>query len=342
MKGEKKFPSELRYDVISKDWVIVALERAKRLEAFKKEKRKKIKLPKEKCPFCNIQTQLPPLLILKNGKEMPLEKIPKDWTTIVIPNKFPALLPNKKLEKEREGKFYEKVIGIGYCELVITKDHEKHFPHFPIERIKEVFTAYQKRYMVLMQKKFVNYISIFHNHGVEAGASQPHPHSQIIATPLIDIDLERAILNSKKYFEKHKRCIYCEMQKWEMKVKRRIVYENKEFLVLCPFASKAAFEIIVSPKKHLSYFEKIRENEKHYLADAFQKAMKALDKTLIDPPYNFYLHTAPCTGKNYDFYHWHFTILPKTSIPAGFELGTRMEISTIEPEMAAEFLRKNL
>jgi len=67
--------------------------------------------------------------------------------------------------------------------------------------------------------------------------------------------------------------------------------------------------------------------------------MKKLSKALDNPPYNFYLHTSPVKGK-YPYYHWHFTILPKTQTLAGFELGTRMEISTIEPEKAAEYLRK--
>jgi len=33
-------------------------------------------------------------------------------------------------------------------------------------------------------------------------------------------------------------------------------------------------------------------------------------------------------------------ILPKTNIWAGFELGAGIEISTIEPEKATEFLRE--
>ncbi len=130
------------------------------------------------------------------------------------------------------------------------------------------------------------------------------------------------------------------MNKWEMKVRKRIVFENKDFLVLCPFASKMAFQTIVSPKRHLSYFEKVSEQQKWQLAEAFKKAFSKLYKALGNPAYNFYLHTAPCDGKSYPFYHWHFTILPKTSIHAGFELGAGMEISTIEPEKAAEYLRK--
>lgn len=336
----KKFPSELRFDIISRDWVIIARGRAKRPEAFKIQKKEKEKISKKECPFCKIDPSIPPLLIFRKLKEINLNQIQKSWTTIVIPNKYPALLPAKKLEIQKEGKFYRKLRGVGYCELVVTKDHKKHFPEFELWQVKEIFDAYQKRYLQLKEKPFVNYISIFHNHGREAGASQPHPHSQIITTPLIDVDLKRALLNSKNFFLKTKKCIYCEMNKWEQKIKKRIVFENELFLAICPFASKSAFEVIISPKFHSSNFEEIGEKEKWQLAEVFLIVMKKIKNALNDPPYNFYLHTAPCDGKKYPFYHWHWTILPKISIPAGFELGTKMEISVIEPEKAASYLRR--
>jgi len=340
-KPRARFPSELRFDLVSKDWVIIATGRGKRPEMFKKEKREEVKITKKECPFCNIETQEKPLLIYSKGKKVPLDTIiTDDWTTIVIPNKYPALLPNAKLEKKKEGKFYQTMNAVGFCELVVTRDHKKHFAHFEISQVKEIFDAYQERYLDLQKKPLVNYVSIFHNHGREAGASQPHPHSQIITTPLIDIDLRKALSKAKKYFRKNKECAYCQMNAWEEKIKKRVIFKNKNFLVVCPFASKTAFQIIISPKKHLSNFEEITQKEKWQLAEAFQQAMKKLYKGLSDPPYNFYLHTAPCDGQKYPFYHWHWTILPKTSTPAGFELGTRMEISTIEPEKAAEYLRK--
>jgi UDPglucose--hexose-1-phosphate uridylyltransferase len=223
---------------------------------------------------------------------------------------------------------------------VVTRDHKKSIARFSIAEVKELVDVYQARYLNLMEKPFVNYVSIFHNHGEAAGASIAHPHSQIITTPLIDIDIKRALLNSRRYFKTHKKCIYCQMNNWERKVKKRVVFENRDFLAVCPFASKVAFQVIISPKKHLSYFEKITEEEKWQLAESFQTVFKKLYKGLKDPAYNFYLHTAPCDGKKYNCYHWHWTVLPKTAIWAGFEIGTRMEISTIEPEKAAEYLRK--
>ncbi len=343
-KKVTKFPSELRLDLVSRDWVVIATGRAKRPEMFKKERRTKLQIPKRLCPFCHIETQEKPLLIFSHDKKIQLknDKIPHDWTTVVIPNKYPALLPYPKLEKKVEGRLFQTMNAVGFCELVVTKDHQKHFPHFTTPQIKEVFDSYQARYLYLMKKPLVNYISIFHNQGAEAGASQSHPHSQIITTPLIDVDLKSALLKSETYFQEKRKCLSCEMNDWEKKLKKRLVFENKEFLVVCPFASKTAFEIIISPKRHLSYFEKITEKEKWQLAEAFSVAFKALYKGLSDPPYNFYLHTAPRDGKEYSHYHWHWTILPKTAILAGFEIGTGIEISTIEPEKAAEYLRKQI
>ena len=81
------------------------------------------------------------------------------------------------------------------------------------------------------------------------------------------------------------------------------------------------------------------DNDKKLFAEALQKALSMIYKRLDDPAYNFYIHTAPGDGKSYDNYHWHLNILPKIAIWAGFELGAGIEISSIEPEKAAEFLR---
>ncbi|MBL7156271.1 MAG: galactose-1-phosphate uridylyltransferase [Candidatus Pacebacteria bacterium] len=339
---QTKFPSELRFDIASKNWVVIATGRAKRPEVFKNEKKQRARSLKKDCPFCKIETQKIPVLILSNNKKAFLGlngEIPKNWTTIIIPNKYPAFLPENKLEEQTEGNLYKIVNAVGFHEIIITKDHDAHLALLPVEKVKEVINAYQTRYLELISKPFVNHIAIFHNHGKTAGASIYHPHSQLITTPLVDTDLNTALLTSKNYFKKHKKCIYCEMSKLERKLKKRIVFENKDFLAICPFASKMAFQVIISPKKHLPYFEKITEKEKASLAEAFKMVLHKIYKGLNNPDYNFYLHTAPCDGKDYSFYHWHWTILPKTSIHAGFELGAQMEISTIEPEKAAEYLR---
>jgi len=336
-----KFPSELRFDLVGKDWVVIATGRAKRPETFKKEKRKTDELPRNLCPFCKIETQEKPTVVFYNGKKIAGDAdFSGKWTSLSIPNKYPAFVSAPMPKIKVDGGIYKRMNAVGYHEVVITKDHKKSLAQLPTDKVKEVFSVYQARYLDLMKSEIVSYISIFHNHGKEAGASISHPHSQIITTPLIDNELMNSLEGARQYYQEHKQCVYCAMDRWEVKDRKRIVYENNDFLAICPFASKSAFEVIISPKKHLPYFEKITDAEKQNLADAFRIVLKKLYKGLNDPAYNFYLHSAPCDGHNYDYYHWHWTILPKTATWAGFEMGTRIEISTIEPEKAAELLRK--
>ncbi len=344
MPKNNQFPSELRKDLISEDWVIIAKGRSKKPETFKKKKRKQSEMKEEDCPFCEIKTQRTPLLIYNLKGEVPLKKgIPDDWSLVVIPNKYPALLPSPSLNRRREGEMYETLDAVGHCELIVTRDHKRNIADFNVKEVEQIVEAFQKRYLFLMGEPFVSYVSMFQNHGSEAGASQPHPHFQIITTPLIDADLTGSLENSKKYFEKKGECAYCKMIQWDLKQKKRIVYENDHFVALCPFASKSAFQVIITPKEHLSHFEKITPKQKSFFAEAVQKVAQALNKGLSDPAYNFYAHTAPSNHNgNYSFYHWHWTFLPRTTSLAGFELGSQMEISVIEPEKAAEYLRSCL
>lgn len=343
-------PSELRFDPVSSDWVVIATFRARKPESFKKEKRKIWREKKEACPFCNITSQETPTLIYENGRKVPWEQpltpkgrvlarvIPPGWTTIVVPNKYPAFTQGPDLQERRQGPYY-LMNGIGFHEVIVTRSHTKSIARFSLGQMREVLDVYQERYLDLMNEKFVNYISIFHNHGPEAGASVAHPHSQLIAVPLTDPDIKGSLEGSERYWSAHKKCVHCMMLEWDLKDGRRIVFENKEFVVLCPFASRVSFEIRIFPKEHHAYFERITAEQKDYLAEAFLTALRKLYKGLANPPHNFFLHTAPCDGKNYDHYHWHWEILPKTATWAGFELGTGIEISTIEPEKAAEYLR---
>jgi UDPglucose--hexose-1-phosphate uridylyltransferase len=329
-QNSAKSLSELRFDLVSKDWVVIATGRAKRPETFAKLERFKEQVPEKDCFFCHLETQEKPVLEYKGDAG--------EWQVVVIPNKYPAFSHSDSLHERAEGP-YSLMDGVGFHELVVTHDHQKSLAELPFQQVRRVIDAYQERYLELANEKFVNYVSIFHNHGREAGASVAHPHSQIIAIPLIDPDLQRSLNGSRLFFENQGECVHCQMLEWDLEDGRRIIFANKEFVVLAPFASRVAFEVRIYPREHHAYFERIKDNEKDLLAEAVQVALKKFFIGLNDSAYNFFIHTAPCDGKDYGHYHWHFEILPKTSTWAGFELGAGIEISTIEPEKAAEYLR---
>ena len=338
----KKFPSELRFDLVSKDWVIIATGRARKPATFQKNHKPHLKSTKKGCPFDTLKEQEETTTAFLNGERIPIPKNTylKDWTTVSMLNKYPAFSHGTSIATKHVGP-YEVMEGVGHHEVVVTRDHEKDIPNLPLRRVREMIEVYHQRFLELMQDELVNYIAIFKNKGVLAGASVAHPHSQILAIPVTDPDLQRSMQGSLRYQEEHQRCVHCTMLTWDRKEKSRIIFTNKEFVAVCPFASRVAFEIRIYPIKHSAYFEKIDEKQKDLFAEALQQTLKKLKNALKDPDYNYFLHTSSVDGKNHDHYHWHLEILPKTSTWAGFELGTGIEISTIEPESAAAFLRKH-
>jgi len=330
IKDKEKLPSELRMDLVSNDWVVIATNRARRPETFAEQERIKDSIAPDKCFFCQ------PKILEKSVDQVNDQD--GSWFVVSYPNDYPAFAPGEDLNKREQGP-YQIMDGIGHHEVIITADHEKQMALFTVSEIKMVIDLYQKRYLELMKKEFIKYISIFHNHGQEAGASISHPHSQLLAIPVIDPDLRASIDGAENFYKKQGKCVYCTMIDWELKNKKRIIYENDQFLVVSPFASQVSFETRVYPKIHQSNFERMTEPEKELFADAMKVALNKIYKGLKDPAYNFYFHTAPCDGGDYDHYHWHLNILPKTNVWAGFELGAGIEINTIEPEKAAEFLK---
>lgn len=329
----KQGTSELRRDLVSGDWVAIATGRAKRPHEFIETRKQATKQPKEKCPFENLFRNA--LVVFAKG-----ENHSTDWFVQVVPNKYPAFEKGACPVLQRTGP-YQWMEGIGFHEVVITRDHQRSIALLKDSEVELMLRAYQDRYLVLKNEDCVEYVSIFHNHGPEAGATLMHPHSQIIAIPVIPPDVYRSIKGSAKYLHRHKSCVHCLIVKYELKKKERVVYENDHFVTLAPFASKTAFEMRIFPKEHHAHFESIPPRALSYLANALRVTLAKIYQGLKNPDYNFFIHTAPVrNSKEFDHYHWHMEILPKTATWAGFEIGTGIEISTITPEAAAKFLRK--
>ncbi|HCP08390.1 MAG TPA: galactose-1-phosphate uridylyltransferase [Candidatus Moranbacteria bacterium] len=325
--------TELRRDLVTGDWVVIATGRAKRPEEFASQKRAVVEEdPNKPCFFCHPEET-------GQEKDVLIYKQEEDWSLRVFPNKYPAFARSRALRHIEEGPYFG-MDGTGYHEIVVTKDHQKQIALLEPMEVAEIIDAYQERYIDLMGKKSINYIEVFHNHGKEAGASIAHPHSQLVAVPVISPYIKGELDGAELYWKSHKDCAYCAMIEWEGEQGKRMIFENNNFIAFCPYSSRAAFEVWVMPKKHKPYFERILDSEMLELAEALQFAINRIYKALGDPAYNFYIHTAPCDGKDYPHYHWHIEILPRTSIWAGFELSTGIEVSTIQPEAAAEYLKK--
>ncbi|MBD3238400.1 MAG: galactose-1-phosphate uridylyltransferase [Candidatus Moranbacteria bacterium] len=327
--------SELRQDPVTGDWVVIATGRAKRPEDFV-NKEKEIEPPGSgDCPFCGdgLKKQKPDTLIYYREDG--------EWSLKVFPNLYPAFTRSQKISDRENGLFYS-MDGSGYHEVIITRDHDRSVPFLLKEEVAEVIDAFKTRYLELMNRKSVNYIMYIENHGKESGASLVHPHWQMFAIPVVSPAVNLELDGAELFYNERKACVYCAMIEQEIKDGNRVVAENDAFIAIAPFASRSAFEVWILPKNHQPYFERIKEQDEFKVAELLKTVIEKYYWNLNDVPYNMYLHTSPCDGRDYYYYHWHIELLPKTAIWAGFELGTGIEISTIEPEKAAQYLRRKL
>ena len=326
--------SQLRQDLVSGDWIVIAPGRAGRPSQFIKKPEKRKIPPKKICPFEDPQ---------KSGHEKPILTYgnSKHWELQVVENKFPAFQHQNKCAIIGKNGPYSVTDTVGHHDLVITKDHAENFLGLSKTEAQQVFEAFRDRYLMFLNDQCLAYVSIFHNWGSTAGASIYHPHYQVIAMPIVPPDIQHSLLGSVNYFRKNKKCVHCVMIEWEKKHRKRILYENEGAVALAPFVSKNPFEIRVFPKRHLPYFENTLDQDLDKVVEALRYVLGKIKKNLKDPDYNFFIHTAPIRDKEkYKMYHWHIELVPKISIYAGFELGTGMEINVMDPDDAAAMLRK--
>ncbi len=181
---------------------------------------------------------------------------------------------------------------------------------------------------------------IFKNHGTAAGASLDHPHSQLIATPVVPITVAEEMKGAKKHYRVKERCVFCDIVRQELKERERLVYENGGFVAIEPYAPKFPFETWVLPRHHRARFEHTSDEDFALLANALKTALHKLNVALDDPPYNFILHTTPFGEDDPPHYHWHIEIMPTLIQVAGFEWGSGFYINPTPPEDAARFLRE--
>jgi len=333
---------ELRKDPVNNRWVIIATERAKRPSDFIQlaPEKGKEEVNKKTCPFCEGNEIMTPSEILAYRKQGTPPNSP-GWWLRVVPNKFPALQIEGPLEKKGIGMF-DVVSGIGAHEVIIeTPKHTLDYDSFSLSQVEEILWGYRDRSIDLNRDARFEYILIFKNHGVKAGASLEHPHSQLIATPIVPSNVREEMDGSFQYFKYKDRCVFCDIIKEELNSKERIIMENNDFIALAPFSSRFPFECWILPKVHDPTFPDITRHEVTALAEILGGILQKISKLLNNPPFNYMLHTAPCKMDQTQLkhFHWHIEFIPRLTDIAGFEWGTGFFINPTPPEEAVRYLK---
>ena len=331
---------ELRQDPTTKEWVVIASERAKRPDQFRLHAASEHspRAQNHNCPFCAGNEFLtPPEVFALRDSGSANEP---GWRVRVVPNKFAAFSPQDTGQARDYGRFFHAKDGYGYHEVILeSPDHDQSLPLMSVEEIRDLLFTYRQRYAALRKDPKIKLILLFRNHGPRAGTSLAHPHSQLVATPVIPFHIRQKYEVAIRHYDDTGHCLYCDVVAEEKAAGKRVVLDSPHFMVFHPFASRVPFETWIAPTRHNPCFARIPEEESVELALVLRRVLRGLHDVLGNPDFNLIVHTAPVEDEDKPYFLWHIEIHPRLTTPAGFELGTGIYINTAIPEDTAAFLR---
>ena len=336
--------NEMRRDYLINRWTVIATGRKKRPVDFKRT-------PEEKktAGVCALEpgneAMTPPAVLVYLPSDGGIKRDQdqngtrhKNWLVRCVPNLFPAFTPPQTDEVDAVNEFCMRNRASGHHEVLVeSPDHDEHPGSARITQLTHVINASRDRLRELSAKPYVKYVSIFRNHGLEAGASLSHAHTQIIATPIIPKTIEEELAASEHFLKKKGKCAYCRIIEKEEN-QSRFIWKNEHFVVFAPWASVHPFEFWIFPRKHQCCLLDLSQPEVESLAKTMRVCFGALKSLLSDPPYNYGFHQVCADACEH--YHWHLEVYPRLSIWAGFEKSTGMYINVVSPEDAAGHMRE--
>ncbi len=325
---------EIRQNIVARQWVIIATDRARRPDQFKSAEAPRKDLPvfDSRCPFCPSNEGMTPAETYRFPQFGP-------WQVRAFPNKFAALSAEGELTRHTDG-VKRTISGVGVHEVIVeSPTHNSSLALLSDGEVEKVIAAYLDRYHKVFTDRRVEAVTLFKNHGAAAGTSLLHPHSQLIGTPVIPTEVRLRLERALRFYDDNGTCIFCAILNDELKDQTRLVAENKHFVAFIPFAALSPFHLWIYPRRHTSSFGMITADEITSFARILRVVLRKLHTGLNDPDFNLVVRTAPRESNHIRYYHWYLSVVPRLTKAAGFELGSGMYINVSRPEDSAAFLR---
>lgn len=339
--------SEIRYNRLEDSYVIIAPERLHRPDymAWSKEEESVVS-----CPFCEgNETMTPPEIYAQREDKVSFAD-ESGWSTRVVPNLFKAVQIEAPYILKHEGanKFWD---GFGAHEIII--DTPKHFTamrEWSQETYFNWLKTIQTRIKDLRKDERIAYISVFKNHGASAGASQSHPHTQLIGLPIIPKSVQRKYDRTHSYYMSSGRILMDDIIQEEKKEGKRVILQSESFIAYCPFASEYPFEVMVTSSTLPSEIDKIEDAKLQELSKLLQELFFAMQAQLGNFDFNISVSVDPMR-KHFDsdtnmsdismMCRFSIRIMPRIYRHGGFELSSGTMINPVEPERCAQLLRES-
>jgi UDPglucose--hexose-1-phosphate uridylyltransferase len=319
---------ELRRDPLSKNWIVTG---------YKSEKTDRPGM----CPFCPGNEHLTPRSI----KEIRDED--GSWLVRCFPSRKPLFEIEAAENKRAEG-MYDKMGNVGAHEIIVDgRHHSKTIANFTQKELLSLLYMYADRISDLKRDKRFRYVQVFKNFGELAGSYLLHPHSHVLASPILPFRIEQEMESARSHFALKERCLFCDIIAQEIRQMKRVVSLTQEFVAFCPFASRFPYEVWILPRSHRERFETIMEEGKDVeFAQLFLDIMDRIERHVSS--YTFVIHTSPNIAHPsvketfedmHEYFHWHIEIMPRDFRSSKYKREDEFYVVEITPEEAALSLK---
>jgi UDPglucose--hexose-1-phosphate uridylyltransferase len=320
--------AELRKDPVSGNWVVVGYGRTQPVDI-------------NVCPFCPGNEHLTSPVIRE------FKDIDGSWLVRCFPASNPVFVIEVPEHKRAEG-IFDRMGNVGANEIVVEgRSHTQTLSTFDERQLSLVLAMYRDRIIDLKKDKRFKYVQTFKNHGQLAGSYIFHPHSHVLATPILPQRIALELTNSQNHYKQKERCLFCDIITQELRQDKRVVAVNDGFAAFTPFAPRFPFEVWIAPRRHCDSFETMQDGEmQRDFIRLFLDVMKRIEK--VAPSYTISIHTSPNEmGRGFveenlpvsDYFHWHVEILPRDLRTSKYKREDEFYVISITPEETARLLK---
>jgi UDPglucose--hexose-1-phosphate uridylyltransferase len=200
----------------------------------------------------------------------------------------------------------------------------------PAEQLQAAVDVWRER----MSAHGAAYAHLAVDERAEAGASQPHTHAQLCALDFVPAIVAR----ERERFGAHATRtmggnLLDDLVQEEVRRRKRIVAIDDEAVLMCPYASRMPFALMLVPRRRRERFEDEGPTGARLLHDGLSRLRRRFGAS---PPLNLWVRTAP---RDADRFCWHIDVVPRLAPLAGLELATGVHVNPVAPERAAAELR---
>ncbi|WP_436791543.1 galactose-1-phosphate uridylyltransferase [Yinghuangia sp. YIM S10712] len=322
--------SELRYDALRDEWVVVATHRQGRTH-----------LPgDDECPLCPSTAE--------RSSEIPAQA----YDVAVFENRFPSLAERAGQSADDRGptgeapELFAVRPGHGRCEVVcFTSDHDASFADLAAKRVRTVVDAWCDRTAALSELPEVEQVFVFENRGEEIGVTLAHPHGQIFGYPFVTPRTRRMLDSVRGYRARTGRDLHHDLLTAELVDGARVVARGEHWAAFVPAAARWPFEVHLYPLRRVADLPALDDAERDELALVYPEILRGLDRVFgMRMPYIAAWHQAPVRLDRESAW-LHLELFSTRRAPAklkylaGSESGMDVFINDIAPEHAAAMLR---